>query len=287
MKYSKIIAGTMSWGSWGKQLQKNEMISLMNHCFENDITTFDHADIYGDYSTEEEFGNAFIDSGLNRDKVQFISKCGIQLIGGKRANKVGHYNYSSDYIIQSVEASLKHLNTDYLDVILLHRPSPLMHPQDVMEAIAKLGQEGKIRAFGVSNFTRSQMDLIASEVPVVINQVECSLTNSSVMFDGTLDKMMTKEITPMAWSPLGSMFKEKNTQTNRIRKQLKGLVDTYNATEDQLLLAWLMKHPAGIHPVIGTANKERIANSSRAASIDLELKDWFLMLTASQGHRVP
>jgi predicted oxidoreductase len=287
LKYSKIIAGTMSWGSWGRQLGKKEMTSLINHCFENGITAFDHADIYGDYSTEAEFGKAFNVSGIPRDKLQFISKCGIQLIDGVRSNKVGHYDYSSDYIIRSVEASLKHLNTDYLDVILLHRPSPLMHPQDVMEAIAKLREEGKIRAFGVSNFTQSQMDLISKEVPVVINQIECSLTNNTAMFDGTLDNMMSNQIIPMAWSPLGSMFKENNDQTKRIGKQMKSLVEVYNATEDQLLLAWLLKHPSKIHPVIGTSNKERITKASKAVSIDLDLEDWFLMLTASQGHRVP
>jgi predicted oxidoreductase len=162
-----------------------------------------------------------------------------------------------------------------------------MHPYEVMEAIAKLGQEGKINSFGVSNFTLSQVELIASEVPVEINQIEFSITHHSPMFDGTLDQMITKKIKPMAWSPLGTVFKEDTEQTRRIHKCLGGLLDKYNATEDQLLLSWILKHPANIHPVIGTTNTTRIKEANEALQIDLELEDWFSILVASQGHKVP
>lgn len=287
MKNSTIIAGCMSWGQWGKKLKTSEMIPLMHHCIDNNVTTFDHADIYGDYSTEEEFGIALNESGINREGIQLISKCGIQYLGKARSNSVKHYNYSKDYIIWSVENSLKQLKTDYLDALLLHRPSPLMHPYEIMEAVAKLGQEGKILHFGVSNFTPSQMQLIASEVPVTINQIEFSLTQNSAMNDGTLDYMLQHKITPMAWSPLGNVFEEDTEQTRRIHRQLGALRDKYNATEDQLLLAWILKHPAGIHPVIGTTNKQRIEDASKAKNIALELEDWFHILVASQGHKVP
>ena len=287
MNYSKIISGTMTWGKWGKQLNTEEMISLMNHCIEHNVTTFDHADIYGDYSTEADFGKALSQGSINRESIQLISKCGIQYFTEIRKNKVKHYNYSKDYIIWSVEESLKHLETDYLDALLLHRPSPLMEPDEIMEAVAKLAQEGKINDFGVSNFTPSQIDLIASEVPVTINQVEFSLTQNQAMFDGTLDQTTIKKITPMAWSPLGIVFKKDTQQTRRIHKQLGELMDKYNATEDQLLLAWIMKHPSNIHPVIGTTDKSRIINAIKASEIELELEDWFLILVASQGHKVP
>jgi len=287
MNYSKIISGTMTWGKWGKQLNTEEMISLMNHCIEHNVTTFDHADIYGDYSTEADFGKALSQGSINRESIQLISKCGIQYFTEIRKNKVKHYNYSKDYIIWSVEESLKHLETDYLDALLLHRPSPLMEPDEIMEAVAKLAQEGKINDFGVSNFTPSQIDLIASEVPVTINQVEFSLTQNQAMFDGTLDQTTIKKITPMAWSPLGIVFKKDTQQTRRIHKQLGELMDKYNATEDQLLLAWIMKHPSNIHPVIGTTDKNRIINAIKASEIELELEDWFLILVASQGHKVP
>lgn len=124
--FSKIIAGTMTWGVWGKNCSTQQMIELMNCCLENNITTFDHADIYGDYTTEAEFGKAFNESKIDRSTIQLISKCGIQMESDKRNNFVKHYDYATSYIIGSVEQSLRNLQTDYLDLLLLHRPSPLM-----------------------------------------------------------------------------------------------------------------------------------------------------------------
>ncbi len=285
--FSRIIAGTMTWGKWGKQLSKKEMVTLINNCLESNITTFDHADIYGAYTTENEFGNALASSNILREKIQLISKCGIQYLAENRNNKVKHYNYSKDYIIWSVETSLKHLKTEYLDVLLLHRPSPLMQPEIIAEAVSTLKQQGKIRTFGLSNFTPSQVDLISKNTKVSVNQIQFSLTHHKGMHDGTLDQMMLKNITPMAWSPLGIAFKEDTEQTRRIHKQLGELMGKYNATEDQLLLAWVLKHPAKIHPVVGSTNKERLKNAVKAADINLELEDWFLILVACQGHKVP
>ena len=287
MNYSKIIAGTMSWGSFGKALSRKEMVPLMNHCVNNHVTTFDHADIYGGYTTESEFGNAFTESGIKREDIQLISKCGIQYLAENRNNVVKHYNYSKDYIIWSAEESLKNLRTEYLDLFLLHRPSPLMQPEEIAEAIVLLKKQGKIKDFGVSNFTSSQVDLISKYLSISVNQIEFSLTADSAMYNGVLDQMMIKNITPMAWSPLGHVFKEDTEQTRRIHKQLGKLLDKYQATEDQLLLAWLLKHPSKIHPVIGTTNKQRIKDAMEATKIELELEDWFLILSASQGHKVP
>lgn len=288
MNFSKVIAGTMTWGQWGKQLSKSQMIDLMQHCLEHNIHTFDHADIYGDYSTEADFGNAFAESGINRSQIQLISKCGIEYIGNARPNlKVKHYNYSRDYIIWSTENSLKHLKTDYLDLLLLHRPSPLMQPEVIAEAISTLKKEGKIKSFGVSNFTPSQTDLLNKYVGVEANQIEFSLTQHTAMHDGTLDHMMLNNVQPMSWSPLGYVFKEDTEQTRRIHKQLGALLEKYNATEDQLLLAWILKHPSNIIPVVGTTTKQRLKDAYAATKIDLELEDWFLILVASQGHKVP
>lgn len=287
MTYSRLIAGTMTWGSWGKQLATKDMISLMHHYLKNSITTFDHADIYGGYTTEADFGKAFSKSGINRDDIQLISKCGIQYLSDNRANTVKHYDYSKDYIIWSAETSLKHLQTDYLDLFLLHRPSPLMHPDDISEAITLLKQQGKIKDFGVSNFTPSQVELISSTTDIAVNQIEFSLTQHTAMHNGLLDYMLLKNITPMAWSPLGSVFKEDNEQTRRIHKQLGTLLEKYNATEDQLLLVWILKYPANIHPVIGTTNLKRITDAKNAEQIDLTLEDWFKILVAAQGHKVP
>jgi len=287
VKYSRLIAGTMTWGTWGKQLSTKEMANLMQHCISNKITTFDHADIYGAYTTESDFGEAFSLSGIQREDIQLISKCGIQYVCENRTNKVKHYNYSKDYIIWSVEESLKSLNTDYLDLLLLHRPSPLMIAEEIAEAITILKKDGKIRDFGVSNFTPSQMEMIGLRMDIDVNQIEFSLTEHSAMHDGTLDYMKTCGIKPMAWSPLGSVFREDTEQTRRIHKQLGELMAKYNATEDQLLLAWILKHPSGIYPVIGTTNKDRLKLAVEAQKIDLDLEDWFLILVASQGHKVP
>lgn len=285
-KYSKIIAGTMTWGKWGKQLSKKQMITLMQHCFDIGITTFDHADIYGDYTTEEQFGAAFSKSGLNRDKIQLISKCGIQFNAKGRDNLVKHYNYGKEYIIWSAERSIKELKTDYLDLLLLHRPSPLMHPDEIAEAVFKLKSTGKIKQFGVSNFTPSQIKLIASKVPVEANQIEFSLSANEVMADGTLDDCITHERMAMSWSPLGSFFRENNDKTKRVKKVLSLLKAKYNATEDQLLLAWLLKHPAKVHPVVGTSTPERLKLAVDAAIITMQLQDWFMLLEASQGSEV-
>lgn len=288
IKYSRIIQGCMTWGKWGKQLITNQMIDLMNHCLDQGITTFDHADIYGDYSTEEDFGNAFAKANIDRESIQLISKCGIQYIGEARPElKVKHYQYDADYIIWSAERSLRLLQTEYLDLFLLHRPSPLMEATEVAKAFEQLRSQGKVRTFGVSNFTPSQIDLIKSAAEVNANQVEFSLTQHSAMHDGSLDHMKINNITAMSWSPLGSVFREDTEQTQRIKKALVPLCEKYNATQDQLLLAWILKHPSGVHPVIGTTSPDRITNAVKAVAIELEREDWFRMLVAGQGHKVP
>ncbi|WP_375587656.1 aldo/keto reductase family oxidoreductase [Flagellimonas aurea] len=285
-KFSRIISGAMTWGSWGKKLSKNEMIELMHHSIECGLTTFDHADIYGSYSTEGDFGAAFKDSKIKREDIQLITKCGIQMTRG-RNNKVNHYQYDKEYIIWSAEESLKKLNTDYLDLFLMHRPSPLMQPDEMAEAGQHLLQSGKIKQFGVSNFTTSQVAMLENAIPVEGNQVEFSLTHHDPMYDGTFDDCIANKRMAMAWSPLGSFFRETDERVERIKEAMPPLMEKYNATESQLLLAWILKHPANVHPVIGTTNKKRIEQSAAAVKIELELQDWFTLLVASQGHDVP
>lgn len=282
--YSKIIAGTMTWGSWGKQLPKKEMIGLMNHCLDLGISTFDHADIYGGYSTEKDFGNALSESAIPRENIQLISKCGIQFVCEARPKRLQHYQYDQKYIIECVERSLKNLHTEYLDFLLLHRPSPLLDPNEVAEAISKLKKEGKIIDFGVSNFTPSQIAVLETAVPVQGNQVEFSLLSHGVMNDGTLDDAMIHDRMAMAWSPLGGFFKAEGEQVARVQKIIDPMREKYNASVDQLLLAWLLRHPVGLYPVVGTATPARLVDSVKALEIELELEDWFELLVASQGH---
>jgi len=285
-KLSPIIAGTMNWGIWDKKLNTKEMSHLISICLENKITTFDHADIYGDYTTEAEFGKAFSQSKIDRKKIQLISKCGIQHTRG-RANTIKHYDYSASYIIWSVENSLKNLQTDYLDVLLLHRPSPLMQADEIAEAIAKLKQEGKIIDFGLSNFTSSQTELILQKTEVSYNQIQFSATHHEAMLDGSLDFMKIHGIVPMSWNPLGTVFREDIEQTRRLKKLLARLVDKYHFGSDTILLSWILKHPAGIIPVAGTVNIARIQALMKATELELELEDWFAIWTESMGNKVP
>ena len=285
--FSKIIAGTMTWGIWGKNLDKKQMIDLMNFCLETGITTFDHADIYGGYTNESDFGNAFGESQIKREDIQLISKCGIQLPTENRNTKVHHYNYSKSHIIWSAEQSLKNLKTDYLDLFLLHRPSPLMQVDEIAEGIEKLKNEGKILDVGVSNFTQSQTDLIQTKTKINYNQIEFSLTHFEPMLDGSLDHMQLNGIQPMCWSPMGSVFKKADDKSIRIKKLAAQLSLKYNVEMDVLLLAWILKHPSGILPVFGTTNKTRITNLMKATTIEMELEDWFAFWTASAGNPIP
>ena len=288
VKLSPIIAGVMNWGVWDKNLNTNEMNHLINLFFENGITSFDHADIYGGYTTEAAFGKALTESKVDRKNIQLITKCGIEHISENRPqNIVKHYNYSKDYIIWSAENSLKNLQTDYLDVFLLHRPSPLLQADEVAEAVEKLKSEGKILSFGVSNFTPFQTELLRQKTAISFNQIQFSATNHEAMLDGSLDYMQLHKITPMAWNPLGVVFRENTEQTQRLKLLFSKLVDKYHVGSDLILLAWILQHPANILPVAGTINVSRIQQLMKANSLVLDTQDWFAIWTESMGNKVP
>ena len=286
-KFSRIIAGTMNWGVWGKNYNTFDMAKMIHCCISNNITSFDHADIYGDYTNEADFGKALIESRIDRASIQLISKCGIQMKVGARNNSIKHYEYSKEYIIWSVEQSLKNLQTDYLDLLLLHRPSPLMQADEIAAAVNTLKSDGKILDFGVSNFTPSQTSLIQQKTKISYNQIEFSLTHCEAMTNGSLDDMQINNITPMSWAPLGAFFKKQDAQSNNIKNALLILADKYGVTEDVILLSWILKHPAGILPVIGTTDPSRINNAVKSMNVELELQDWFALWSASMGKDVP
>ena len=288
VELSPIIAGVMNWGVWDKNLNTNEFTHLINLFIENGITTFDHADIYGGYTTEASFGKALSESKIDRKKIQLITKCGIQYTSENRPNNsIKHYEYSKDYIIWSAENSLKNLQTDYLDALLLHRPSPLMQADEIAEAVAKLKADGKILSFGVSNFTPFQTELLRQKTEISFNQVQFSATHHEAMLDGSFDYMQIHNIKPMAWNPLGIVFRENTDQTFRLRQLLAKLVEKYRIGSDIILLAWIMQHPAGISPVAGTVNSGRIQQLMKAKSLVLDKQDWFAIWTESMGHKVP
>ncbi|PKH66656.1 aldo/keto reductase [Flavobacterium sp. ALD4] len=284
---SPIIAGTMNWGVWDKNLTLKEMLNMIHICLENKITTFDHADIYGSYTTEADFGKAFASSKIAREKMQLISKCGIQMLAENRDNKIKHYDYSKSHIIWSVEQSLKNLKTDYLDVFLLHRPSPLMQSDEIAEAVEKLKSEGKILDFGLSNFTSSQTELIRQKTEISYNQVQFSATNFEPMVDGSFDYMQLNNIRPMSWNPLGFVFRKDIPQTHRLKKILATLVSKYHLGADTILLAWVLQHPAKVLPIAGTVNIARIQSLMKAVELDLEKEDWFAIWAESMGEDVP
>ena len=284
--FSQLIAGTMTWGTWGKNLNTAEMAALMHTCVDAGISSFDHADIYGDYSTEAAFGEAFRVSKLPRNNIQLISKCGIQMKSAQRNTSVKHYNYDKAYIIASAEQSLKNLQTDYLDLLLLHRPSPLMDVNEIGEAINTLQQSGKILGFGVSNFTTVQTALIQTIGAVHANQVQFSLTHTQPINDGSFNYMQANNIIPMCWSPLGSIFKKHAEVNQTLNTTLSAMCEKYNCTTDVLLLAWILQHPANILPVFGSASVSRINNMMQATNISLELQDWFLLLQSAEGKEV-
>lgn len=288
MDFSKIIIGVMRWGIWGPNHSLAGIQRLIEAALEENLYTFDHADIYGGYTTEELFGNAFGDMKIEREKIQIITKCGICLPSEKKNFSLKHYNYSKEYIINQVDESLKNLKTDYLDLLLLHRPSPLMNPEEIAAAFGILRSNGKVRDFGVSNFSTSQFDLVSKYFPqLVTNQIEISLTETKAFYDGTIDQMMLKKLKPMAYSVLGSYFSEDSERTARIKYVLEELAQKYNATEAQLLVAFLLKHPSEILPIIGTSKVESVKSLKKSLNINLEMEDWFSLLEASNGHVVP
>lgn len=223
---------------------------------------------------------------INREEVQLISKCGIEMPCENRNYQIKSYNYSKEHILKSVENSLVNLQTEYLDLLLLHRPSPLMNPQEIGEAFEELREKKWVRHFGVSNFSPSQFELINDVFPLITNQVEISINQTDAFDDGTLDQLMRKGLQPMAWSVLGNYFSKESEQNSRIRLVLVELCKKYNADENQLLLAFILKHPSRILPVIGTSRWEMIKKFKESLDINLEREDWFKLLEASHGKEV-
>ena len=276
----------MRWGVWGANHSVKEIQKLIDVCVEENITTFDHADIYGGHTTEELFGNAWKDMDLKRENQQFISKCGIVMNSDKKPSALKYYNYNKDYILNCVDESLSNLKTDYLDTLLLHRPSPLMNPEVIAEAFTVLKNAGKVKEFGVSNFSVSQFELINQYVPLVTNQIEISVNEISSFENGILDQLMSKGLRPTAWSVMGSYFSDQSDENIRIKKVIVELCDKYNAEENQILLAFILKHPSKIIPVIGTSKAETIRTLSKTLQIDVDLEDWFRILESIKGKEV-
>ena len=223
---------------------------------------------------------------IDREKIQLISKCGIVMDSKKKPSSLKYYNYDSDYISNCVNESLSNLKTDYLDLLLLHRPSPLMNPEEIAKVFQTLKSEGKVKEFGVSNFSVSQFELLNQFFPLTTNQIEVSVNQLDSFYDGTLNQMMMKNLRPMAWSVLGNYFSENSEQNIRLKIIIKNLCKKYNVEENQILLAFILKHPSKIIPMIGTSKVETIRKLKQSLLLDLETIDWFKILEASAGKEV-
>ena len=291
MKYSNIIAGTMKWGAWGARFTTDGYEQMIKDCIATGVTSFDHADIYGDYTTEEEFGKVLQAQPSFRQQMQIITKCGIQMVSVNRPHhKIKSYDTSYEHIVESVDRSLKNLSTDYIDCLLIHRPDPLFNADEVAKAFEQLKQQGKVLEFGVSNFRKWQIDLLRSRFPVTVNQVECSLLHLEPFGDGTLDQCQQHGMIPMAWSPMGGgnlfMEDDEDERSKRIIAVANILAEKYATGADVILLSWLMTHPANILPVLGTSKIERVHAAVAATLLKLEREEWFMLWRASTGREV-
>ena len=259
-------------------------------CLANGVTTFDHADIYGDYSCEALFGQVLKESPAMRSEMELISKCGIGLISDKYPDRgVKLYDTSKSYIVQSVENSLKHLNTDYLDVLLIHRPDPFMDVNDTAAALDHLVDSGKVLSVGVSNFISYDWRLLQKHMKhqLVLNQIELSVLHHSPLTDGTLSMMQEDSMLATAWSSLaGGRLFGGDADALRVRHVLESIAKEHDCEIDAVALAWLLAHPANILPVIGTNKIERIAQAVKSVTVNLDRHQWFEIYTQALGHEV-
>lgn len=280
----------MRWGKWGANFTTKEYRIIIDECLHNGITSFDHADIYGDYTTEADFGEVLKDAPSLRRQMQLITKCGIQITTPNRPlHQIKSYNTSKEYIIASTEQSLKNFCTDYIDVMLIHRPDPLLNPEEVAEAITTLQQQGKILHFGVSNFLPHQVHLLQKSIPVQFNQLEVSIVHLFPFINGMLDHCLQHNIIPMAWAPLGGgiLNDDAHPRYRSIAATASELAAKYLTGINQILIAFLLAHPSKIIPVLGTTKIERLLQVKEAANITLEREDWFKLYIASTGEDVP
>jgi len=291
LEFSRIIQGFWRLAEWN--MPKQELLSFIENCMEMGITTFDHADIYGGYTCESLFGEALQLQPSLRDNMQIVTKCGIAPLSPKFPKRyVAHYNTSTKHIVKSVEQSLQNLHTDYIDLLLIHRPDPFMDPSEAAEAFTRLKQEGKVRHFGVSNFLPSQFNMLSSylDFPLITNQIEVSAMQLEHFEKGTINLCQEKRISPMIWSPLagGEIFTSQNERAVRLRETLQKIANELNVDGiDIVMYAWLLAHPAKMMPIVGSGKLDRVKSAIAATKLTLDRQQWFTIFESSNGHPVP
>jgi len=287
LELSRVIAGMWRMSEWDMSVQQR--ISFIEECLALGVSSFDHADIYGNYGVEGLFGEALRAQPSLRGRMEIVSKCGIKLASPARpAHTIQHYDTSLEHIVASCEQSLRQLNTDYLDLLLIHRPDPLMNFDEVAEAFTRLQKAGKVRHVGVSNFTRHQFESLNRRVPLATNQVEFSPLFTAPMFDETFDGLQDLGVAPMIWSPLGGgrLFSAQDAQTTRLRATIQEVADRLNQSFVSVVFAWIMALPSRPMPLTGSGKIASIAAAVSATGFTLARSDWFAILRAARGHEV-
>ena len=290
LTFSPVIIGTMRLGAWGANLSTSDLERYIDECVDLGLIDFDHADIYGHYTEEARFGEVLKRRPDLVAKLNITTKCSIKLVTENRPSfRLKSYDSSPEHIRKSVDQSLQDLGIEQIELLLLHRPDSLMNPHAVAAVFEELKAAGKVKHVGVSNYSPSQFDLLNSFTPLQTNQVEVSLLHLNALQDGTLDQCLKLGVTPTAWSPFGGgeIFSESsNPRIQRIQKVAKELGEVHGAGVDQILLAWIFKHPAGIVPVTGSSKISRIKTALEASKIQLSHEEWYMLLEASTGEEV-
>ncbi|SCK11247.1 aldo/keto reductase family oxidoreductase [Vogesella sp. LIG4] len=281
---SPVAAGVWRLHEWG--FDDAALAAWVEHAIALGITTFDHADLYGGFRCEALFGRWLKANPSRRDAIQLVSKCGIKPPDAARGWRVKHYDSSAEHITASVHASLQQLGSDYLDLLLIHRPDPLLEPDEVAETFARLRDAGKVRHFGVSNFSPSQYALLASRTTLVTNQIEASLLHTAPLFDGSFDQCLQLGIRPMLWSPLagGRLFDA--AANPALAAALNLLAGELGVGTAAVALAWLLRHPCRPLPIVGSRKLAALDDAAAACRLQLTRQQWFTLLQVAQGHEV-
>ncbi|MDN4053485.1 aldo/keto reductase [Massilia sp. YIM B02763] len=287
LSLSRIVAGMWRMVEWNMTVEQR--VAFIERCIDLGVTSFDHADIYGNYGVEGLFGEALRAQPSLRERIEIVSKCGIKLLSNKRPDHaIQHYDTTRAHIVASAEESLRQLHTDRLDLLLIHRPDPLMDFDEIAEAFAHLQQSGKVRHVGVSNFSRHQFESLNRRIPLATNQVEFSPLHVAPMFDETFDGLQDLGIAPMIWSPLagGRLFSANDANVERLRLVIKEIADRLQKPFASVVFAWIMQLPSRPLPLTGSGRIEAIAVAVAGTTFQLSRTDWFAILRAARGHEV-
>jgi predicted oxidoreductase len=288
LRLSPVIAGAWRMASWQWDVTARQR--WIEQCLELGVSTFDHADIYGDYGVESQFGQALAAAPGLRERIQIVTKCGIKLVSPARpAHAIKSYDSSRRHVTAAVEASLRALHTDRIDLLLIHRPDALMDPDELADTFRALRTAGKVLHFGVSNHAPSQFALLNRRRPLATHQIEFSPLQLQPLSDGTFDQCVDLGVRPMAWSPLagGRLFTGGDERARRVRDVLEALGQTHGVSAATLAYAWILRHPARPLPITGSSRIEAVAEAVAAYSMRLDAETWYRIWCASTGHDVP